>query len=128
MDAALIKAISSMMLALICYTYAVFSGRREGLGVRQMVVFGLGLLIDALGTRQMSVYAAIHGKAPQLHNLTGLMSLGGMTFHFLLALAATATRKADAVNRTFHRVSLTIYTLWLMAFLSGAFFGMLRLR
>ena len=127
MDAALIKAISSMMMALICYTYAVFSGRRQGLGARHLVVFGLGLLIDALGTRQMSLYAALHGKAPELHNLTGLLSLGGMTFHFLLALMATATRKADAVNRTFHRVSLSIYTLWLAAFLTGAYFGMRRL-
>jgi uncharacterized repeat protein (TIGR03987 family) len=127
MDSALIKAVTLMMLALICYTYAVFSGRRKGLGARQLVVFGLGLLIDAAGTCQMSLYAAIHGKAPELHNLTGILSLGGMAFHFLLALVATATRKAEAVNRTFHRVSLTIYSLWLMAFLTGAFFGMRNL-
>jgi len=31
------------------------------------------------------------------------------------------------VNRTFHRVSLTIYTLWLIAFASGAVSGMLKL-
>lgn len=128
MDTALIKAITSMMLALICYSHAVFSGRRRGLGVRQLVIFGMGLAIDAVGTSQMSVYAGIHGKAPALHNLTGLLSLGGMAFHFLLAVIATVTHKADAVNRTFHRVSLTIYSLWLMAFLSGAFFGMMNLR
>ncbi|HEY5974117.1 MAG TPA: TIGR03987 family protein, partial [Geobacteraceae bacterium] len=41
--------------------------------------------------------------------------------------AATCLRRADRVNRTFHRVSLTIYCLWLLAFISGAIAGMLKL-
>jgi len=38
-----------------------------------------------------------------------------MAFHFLLALIATLA------NRAFHRVSLTIYTCWLAAFLVASF-------
>jgi len=126
-DTILAKAVTWMMLALAFYTYAVFSGRREGLSVKHLTVFGIGLLCDALGTQQMGFYARLHGKAPELHNLSGLLSLGGMAFHFLLALIASLTRRAGAVNRTFHRVSLTIYSLWLMAFVSGAYFGMRNL-
>ena len=121
------RAVTCMMLALICYTYAVFSGRRQGLHARQLAVFGIGLFFDWLGTMQMNSIAQTYGKAPELHNLSGIVSLAGMGFHFLLALAATCLRKADRVNRTFHRVSLTIYTLWLLAFVSGAVAGMLKL-
>lgn len=122
------RAVVWMVLALICYTWAVFSGRRQGLHRTHLLVFGIGLVCDFLGTQQMNLFAAAHGKAPQWHNLTGIASLGGMAFHFLLALAASLTNRAEAVNRLFHRVSITIYSCWLLAFCSGALFGMLRLR
>jgi uncharacterized repeat protein (TIGR03987 family) len=120
-------AIFWMTLALIFYTWAVFSGRREGLRTKHLVIFGIGLFCDWLGTHQMNLYAQAFGKAPEIHNLTGLASLLGMGFHFLLALAATLAGRADAVNRVFHRVSLTIYSCWLVAFFSGAFSGMMRI-
>ncbi len=122
----LLKAVIWMNLALIFYTYAVFSGRREGLHAKQLLVFGAGLFFDFLGTSQMSSYAMVYGKAPEWHNLTGILSLAGMAFHFLLALAATLMQRADRANRTFHRVSLTIYVLWCGAFASGAISGMLK--
>ncbi len=123
----LLKAVIFMNLALAFYTYAVFSGRREGLHRKHLLVFGIGLFFDYLGTSQMNLYATTTAPAPAWHNLTGILSLAGMAFHFLLALVAAFCQKADAVNRTFHRVSLTIYSLWLMAFASGAIFGMMRI-
>jgi len=124
----LMRAIIWMNLALIFYTWAVFSGRRQGLHLRHLVIFGIGLACDYLGTHQMSEIARAFGKAPEWHNITGIASLGGMAFHFLLALAACLLGRAEAVNRVFHRVSLTIYTCWVIAFLSGAIAGMLRLH
>src|SRR5512138_916224 len=106
-------AIVWMTLALIFYTYAVFSGRRQGLHLKQLAVFGIGLICDWRGTHLMSEFAVLFGKAPDWHNWSGILSLGGMAFHFALALLATLLKKADAINRTFHRVSLTIYSLWL---------------
>jgi uncharacterized repeat protein (TIGR03987 family) len=123
----LMKAVLFMNLALVFYTYAVFSGRKEGLRGKHLAVFGIGLFFDYLGTTQMNAFATLYGKAPAWHNLSGIVSLGGMAFHFCLALAATLLHKADAVNRAFHRVSLTIYSLWLLAFVSGAISGMLRI-
>lgn len=120
-------AIVWMTLALIFYTYAVFSGRRQGLHLKQLVVFGIGLLCDWLGTQRMSEFAALFGKAPDWHNWSGIVSLGGMAFHFLLALLATLLNRAEAINRTFHRVSLTIYSLWLAAFVSGWIAGMMKM-
>jgi uncharacterized repeat protein (TIGR03987 family) len=124
----MVRGIIFMNLALIFYTWAVFSGRRQGLHSRQLLIFGIGLLCDYLGTMEMNQFARLHGKAPQWHHITGIASLSGMAFHFLLALTATLRHQAEAANRVFHRVSLTIYFFWLAAFFSGAIAGMLRLH
>jgi hypothetical protein len=46
----------------------------------------------------------------------------------MLALVASLAHRTESVNRVFHRVSLTIYTCWLIAFFSGAISGMMRMR
>ena len=124
----LMQAVIWMNLALVFYTWAVFSGRKQGLHRKHLIIFGIGLLCDYLGTHQMNLFALAYGKAPEWHNITGIASLGGMAFHFLLALVASLAHKAEAVNRIFHRVSLSIYTCWLIAFFSGAISGMMRMR
>jgi uncharacterized repeat protein (TIGR03987 family) len=124
----LLQAVIWMNLALLFYTWAVFSGRKQGLHRKHLVIFGIGLLCDYFGTHQMNLFAAAFGKAPEWHNITGIASLAGMAFHFLLALIASLANRAEAVNRVFHRVSLTIYTCWLAAFFSGAISGMMRMK
>ena len=124
----LLQAVVWMNLALVFYTWAVFSGRKQGLYRMHLVIFGIGLFCDYLGTHQMNLFAQNFGKAPEWHNITGIASLSGMAFHFMLALAASFMGKAESVNRIFHSVSLTIYSCWLMAFISGAVSGMLRMK
>lgn len=124
----LAQAVIWMNCALFFYTWAVFSGRRQGLHKKHLIIFGIGLFCDYQGTMQMNHIAMLYGKAPEWHNITGLTSLAGMAFHFLLALSASMLIKSEATNRLFHRVSLTIYTLWVFAFISGAVSGMMRLK
>ena len=124
----LARAIIWMNLALVFYTWAVFSGRRQGLHPKHLAIFGVGLACDFLGTREMNMVALIYGKAPEWHNVTGIASQAGMGFHFLLALTASLLHRAEAVNVLFHRVSLTIYSCWLIAFVSGAASGMMRMK
>jgi uncharacterized repeat protein (TIGR03987 family) len=124
----LARAVIFMNLALIFYTWAVFSGRKHGLHRKHLVIFGIGLICDFLGTRQMNIVAQLYGKAPEWHNITGIASLAGMAFHFLLALSAALLCRTEAVNRIFHRVSLSIYFCWLIAFFSGAISGMMRMK
>ncbi len=123
----LARAVIWMNLALIFYTWAVFSGRRQGLQPKHLAIFGIGLFCDFMGTYQMNMVAEMYGKAPEWHNVTGIASLAGMGLHFLLALTASLLHRAEAVNVLFHRVSLTIYSCWLVAFVSGAVSGMLRM-
>lgn len=124
----LLQAVIWMNLALVFYTWAVFSGRRQGLHRKHLIIFGIGLFCDYLGTHQMNLFANAYGKPPEWHTITGIASLAGMAFHFMLALAATLAHRAGAVNRVFHRVSLSIYSCWLVAFISGAISGMMRMR
>lgn len=124
----LARAVIWMSLALFFYTWAVFSGRRQGLHPKHLAIFGIGLACDFLGTNQMNIVANMYGKAPVWHNITGIASLAGMGFHFLLALTASLLHRAEAVNVLFHRISLTIYSCWLLAFISGAVSGMIRMK
>jgi hypothetical protein len=63
------------------------------------------------------------GVVPEWHILIGIASLSGMAFHFLLAFVAAVVRRAESVNRLFHRVSLSIYSGWLIAFITGSIAG-----
>ena len=124
----LAQAVIWMTLALTFYTWAVFSGRRQGLHRKHLIIFGAGLICDFFGSYQMRLIATAYGKAPEWHNVSGIASLAGMAFHFLLALIASLTNRAESANRVFHRVSISIYSCWVLAFLSGAMSGMLRIH
>ncbi len=119
----LFQAVIWMNLALIFYTWAVFSARKKGLQRKHLFIFGFGLLCDYVGTHLMLLYGISTGIIPDWHILIGMASLSGMAFHFMLALAATLVHRVEAVNRLFHRVSLSIYFSWLIAFVSGSIAG-----
>ena len=119
----LFQAVIWMNLALVFYTWAVFSARRQGLHRKHLLLFGAGLLCDYVGTHLMLLYGLSTGVVPEWHIFIGIASLSGMAFHFLLALAAAFVRRAEGVNRLFHRVSLGIYSAWLIAFITGSVAG-----
>ena len=119
----LFKAVVWMNLALIFYTWAVFSARVRGLHRKHLFLFGSGLICDYLGTHLMLLYGMSTGVIPEWHILIGIVSLSGMAFHFMLAFVAAMVSQAEAVNRLFHRVSLSIYAGWLIAFITGTIAG-----
>ena len=119
----LLQAVVWMNLALFFYTWAVFSARKKGLYRKHLFLFGAGLLCDYLGTHLMLLYGLSTGVVPAWHMVIGIASLSGMAFHFLLAFVAAMVRRAEAVNRLFHKVSLSIYSGWLIAFITGSIAG-----
>jgi uncharacterized repeat protein (TIGR03987 family) len=119
----LVQAVVCMNLALIFYTWAVFTARRQGLHRMHLFIFGIGLVCDYLGTHLMLLYGRSTGIVPVWHTVIGIASLSGMAFHFTLAFFAAVVRRTEPVNRLFHRVSLSIYTCWLVAFCTGAIAG-----
>lgn len=121
----LIQAVIWMNLALLFYTWAVFSARIKGLHRKHLFLFGFGLICDYLGTHLMLLYGISTGIIPEWHILIGIISLSGMAFHFILAFIAAMVSQTDAVNRLFHRISLSIYSGWLIAFVTGTIAGVI---
>jgi uncharacterized repeat protein (TIGR03987 family) len=119
----LLQAVIWMNLALLFYTWAVFSARKTGLFRKHLFLFGVGLISDYLGTHMMLLYGLSTGVVPEWHIVIGIVSLSGMAFHFLLAFVATMIRHAETVNRLFHKVSISIYAGWLIAFITGTIAG-----
>ncbi|MBJ6727326.1 HsmA family protein [Geomesophilobacter sediminis] len=116
----LVQAIIWMNLALVFYTWAVFSARKRGLQRRHLAIFGTGLFCDYLGTHLMNGFGNSYGPVPIWHTISGIASISGMAFHFFLAAAASFTSRNGGINRVFDKVSLSIYSCWLVAFCSGA--------
>ncbi len=119
----LLLGVISVTLALFLYTYSVFNARRHGLQLRHLATFGTGLAADIWGTSRM-IFANPHPQWASPHAWIGIAGVLGMGYHFYLALRAAVSGRAGSANRIFHRVSLIIYTLWVIAWLSGAALGM----
>lgn len=124
----LLQAVMWMNLALIFYTWAVFSGRKQGLHRKHLIIFGIGLLFDYLGTRQMNLIALAYGKAPEWHNITGIASLGGDGLSFSAGAVCFTGQQDRGGQPRLPSCRLSIYSCWLIAFFSGAISGMLRMK
>lgn len=124
----LILAIVFITTALIFYTAGVWTEHRAGsLTWRHAALFATGLLFDVLGTAQMSAIAA----SGQLRSrgagtaLTGVMQVTGALALILMAAhlawaVVVLVRNRPAEKATFHRLSLGVWALWLVPYMTGA--------
>ncbi len=124
MNANLITAIVCMLSALTLYTIAVWAERFAGrLKTWHLVLFWLGLIFDTTGTTLMGVMAG--SMQFDFHGITGALGIIFMLGHTLWATVALVY-KQERVLVTFHRFSLAVWLLWLVAFFSGVVGSMLR--
>ncbi|MHA1910351.1 MAG: HsmA family protein [Candidatus Kariarchaeaceae archaeon] len=107
-----------LLLAAILYTYAVFSGRKQGLGMKQFLAFAVGFSFDCLGTFPM-VLSTFNNGTMNSHVVFGCLALIGMGIHTFLAARATFSSSSNA-TAFFHKVSLYIYFIWMMSLVTGA--------
>lgn len=124
----LILSTTLISLALACYTLGVWAERRAGeLRWWHVAAFAAGLAADLSGTVLMSMIA--NNGAPtgveqnpllaQTMAITGLLALILMALHLAWAVA-TMLRNQPAEKRTFHRLSITVWALWLIPYVTGA--------
>jgi uncharacterized repeat protein (TIGR03987 family) len=121
----LIYAIITITLALVFYTVGVWSEKIQGsLKKWHMALFWLGFIFDTTGTTLMTKIAG-DGFIFNFHGVSGVLAIALMLFH-----AGWATRvliKNDSnMKEQFHKLSLTVWLIWLIPFISGAFFGMVN--
>jgi uncharacterized repeat protein (TIGR03987 family) len=83
-------------------------------------LFWTGFFLDSAGTELMRRLAG--GFQWNLHTATGTAALLLMLGHALLASAALLRREEHTL-RTFYRVSITVWAIWLIPFISGLILG-----
>ncbi|MBP1754767.1 MAG: putative rane protein [Firmicutes bacterium] len=121
----LIAAIVTITLALVFYTIGVWSEKLQGeLKKWHLVIFYIGLIFDTTGTTIMTKIAE-GGFKLNFHGVTGLLAIVLMLFHAVWATVVLLKNDAKA-KANFHKLSIIVWIIWLIPFISGAIFGMAR--
>ena len=123
----LLPAIILITLALVFYTIGVWSERAQMvLKPWHTVFFGLGLAADASGTYLMSLIADASraaGVEPSILNqvmaVSGLVALILMGVHFAWAVVVLVRGREAELHR-FHRLSVIVWAIWLVPYITGA--------
>lgn len=121
----LIYAIISITSALVFYTIGVWSEKIQGeLKKWHLIIFWLGLMFDTLGTTLMGKIAGSSFEF-NFHGITGLLAIVLMLFHALWA-AFVLFKNDEKAKINFHKFSIAVWCIWLVPFISGMIFGMIR--
>ncbi|MBL8095830.1 MAG: TIGR03987 family protein [Anaerolineales bacterium] len=124
MTGSLITAVATMIAALVLYTIAVWAERfAHRLKPWHLILFWAGLVFDTTGTTLMGAMAGSFQF--DFHGITGALGILFMLGHTLWATVALWL-KQESVLIGFHRFSLAVWALWLVAFFSGVVGSMLR--
>lgn len=128
MSSTVMFAVVAITAALVFYTLGVFGERRAGiLKRRHLVLFWLGLACDSTGTALMSSIASsqLSGPATSLHAITGMLAIILMLFHAVWA-TVVLVRGDERARRSFHKLSICVWLVWLVPYCLGMFMGMAR--
>ncbi len=119
----LIASIAFITGALVFYTLGVWSEKRAGaLRPWHLVLFWLGFACDTTGTTIMGKLAG-RGFEFGFHGITGALAILLMLFHAAWGTVVLA-RKDAAAQKNFHRLSILVWAVWLVPYLSGVIVGM----
>jgi uncharacterized repeat protein (TIGR03987 family) len=126
MPALVRAAVALMTAALTFYSVGVWSERLAArLKPWHAALFWLGFLCDTAGTEIMRQLAG--GLRLSLHTISGAAALLLMLGHAIWA-SVVLVRRNERAALTFHRVSIAVWALWLLPFVTGMVMGMTRGR
>lgn len=121
----LIYAIITITLALAFYTTGVLSEKINGeLKKYHVLIFYIGLVFDTVGTTIMGNIAS-GGFKFNFHGITGLLAILLMLFHAVWA-TVVLFKNDEKARENFHKLSLVVWIIWLIPFISGVIFGMVK--
>ena len=119
----LASAIICITAALIFYTVGVWSEKfQKTLKPWHVVIFWLGLVCDTLGTTLMEKMAEA-GSLFSFHGITGLAAILLMLFHAVWATIVLIKKDTNMMT-TFHKLSIIVWFIWLIPYISGLIYGM----
>jgi len=106
-----------MLAALTLYSIGVWSERlAHRLRPWHLAFFWCGLVCDVIGTDAMR--RLVGGLRLNAHGVTGALALLLMFAHAVWATLVLVRADQRAIA-TFHRVSIFVWSVWLIPFLSG---------
>lgn len=117
-------AVLLMFAALGFYSLGVWGAfLTSRLRAWHVAMYWLGLLADTAGTELMRRLAG--GFHWNLHTATGAAALTLMLLHAAWATTVLGRRR-EPLLRTFPRVSLVVWSIWLVPFVTGLLLGRQR--
>lgn len=121
----LIYAIVFINLAFVFYTIGVWSEKiQKKLKGWHLVIFWIGLIFDTLGTSFMAAIAN-NGFSLDFHGITGILAIVLMLIHVIWATWVMIS-KNEKMQLSFHKLSFIVWIIWLIPFVSGAVFSMMK--
>lgn len=115
-------AIVAITGALVLYTVGVWGEKLSGgLKPHWLAFFWLGLVLDTAGTAAMGRIAGGEFRL-DLHGVTGLLAIVLMGAHALWA-TLVLLRRDERAARGFHKLSIVVWAIWLVPYLSGVALG-----
>lgn len=111
-----------MATALVLYTIGVWSERFAGrLRGWHLVFFWAGLACDTVGTGMMFDY--VGGMQFDVHGISGVIAIVLMAVHAVWATVVLRRRDERWLTK-FHRLSVVVWAIWLIPYLSPMFVAM----
>jgi uncharacterized repeat protein (TIGR03987 family) len=111
-------------LALVFYSIGVWSERLAGrLKPWHLAFFWLGLVCDTIGTGMMFEMAG--GLSLTIHAASGLLAIILMFIHAVWA-TVVLVRTDERMIRSFHRLSVAVWLIWLVPYFSPMILGVNR--
>ena len=125
MSGLLMKAVIAITLALIFYTFGVWTEHfARRLKKIHLLFFWAGLVMDVAGTRWMSMISGeTQSTVLSAHAITGTIAIILMLIHAVWA-TVVLVRKDEKAMHTFHRFSIVVWVIWLVPFILGMMMGM----
>lgn len=120
----LLSAIIFINLALIFYSIGVISeARSKMLRPWHAIMFACGLAMDGTGTALMTIMSSqgerhLSDTASTLMSISGTAAIILMALHLIIALVLLY-KKEESQLRNFHKISLTIWVVWLVSWILG---------
>ena len=122
MDTLLLTSIILMVSALICYSIGVWSEKLAGrLKTWHLIFFWIGFAADTSGTTLMSRLSGMFTLS--VHSITGAAAILLMLAHAVWATVVLIRRDQRAIVG-FHRLSIFVWMVWMIPFLTGLILAM----
>ena len=112
-------------VAFFFYTLGVWAERfAKRLKPWHAVAFFLGVVADTIATALMAAYT--EGVLISAHSIIGMLGLILMIIHFFWAVMVLRKNDEKALT-SFHRFSVFVWGVWMVAYLSGIYVGIQQL-